>query len=159
MALKLPMQVATSGGMAVTKVGSSSTSTYKDLLVKPLVVGAVTGAAANMIWPFSPSTYTINMFGQRVPIWLGVGGAAFLASIASETLHKYAFPHVGDKWGEPISLGVSAGANGAALAGVLHVANSTAVGGLGLLNIVGTGAVAEMVGDQLYERFIKPMFL
>lgn len=82
-----------------------------------------------------------------------------LSSMGAEALHTWAFPHLGEKTSETVSMAVSAGANGAVLAALLNAVNPQALGAFGLATIIGTGAVAEIVGSSLYERAIKTSLL
>lgn len=128
-----------------------------DMLTKPLVVAAVGVGTSKLILP---PMGTFNLRGIIIPWDLALFGGLYIGSLVSEVLHKYAFSHLpsSEKTQEPVSLAVAAGGNALVTAGVLRIANEN-VFKVGPVKLALTGALAEMIGDQLYTRAVRPMLI
>jgi hypothetical protein len=86
-----------------------------------------------------------------------VGVAVGAGSVLAEVSHQFIFPHIHwlDKSSEKASLVLAGGLSGAGMASILSMSNPAAVNELGLATIIGAGFATELIGDQIYTRFVQ----
>lgn len=154
---------------------SSPNSTVERYLVKPAVVGVVGYGLSSVVfskvidsrWGSDKFSFASNSmlsflsYGKdTVSVPMLAGTAVMVGSILAEVAHSWVFPHIHflDKSSEKASLALASGLSGAGMAGVLSVSNPAVINELGLLTILGAGVVTELVGDQVYNRFVKGAF-
>lgn len=121
---------------------------------------ASVGAAANM---FLMPGKTINFSFAKtgLPLWVGVGVGCGVGSYLGTMSHDWIFPalHVSEKYTDGAATAVTLGSTAIANYGVLYAMNPKAPGELGLINVLGVGLAAEVLGTYLHRNFISPMLL
>ena len=137
---------------------SDMTSNLGHYVAKPLCSAAVAGVATRLAYGGAPE---FPVFGVDKPWWMVMAGAAFLGSVVGELVHEKAFPLVGptNRLSAPISSAVTVATSAGTCALVLGAANAQAMGDVGLPQLLGISAVAEVAGDYLYTHFVSPMVL
>ena len=145
-------------------------TTFERYAIKPAVIGttgfllskSVIPSIVDQSWSrtfsFDPSSMLGRLSGTQsigVPILAGLAVAG--GSIFAEILHDAIFPHIHwlEKSSEKATLLTAGAANGAGLAGVLYLGNDKAIGQLGLPTIIGVGMASEILGNEIYSRFVK----
>jgi hypothetical protein len=140
--------------------------------LKPMVVGstgyvlssAVFSKLIDSRWGSDKFSFASNsaltfLSGGRgevsVPMLVGVAVGA--GSVLAEVSHQFIFPHIHwlDKSSEKASLVLAGGLSGAGMASILSMSNPAAVNELGLATIIGAGFATELIGDQIYTRFVQ----
>ena len=147
-------------------------SAFERYALKPAVIGTTGYALSSMVFSkvvdprwgssrfsFAPGSVLRYLGGTagEVSVPLMIGTAVGLGSIVAELSHSYIFPHIHwlDKSSEKASLALASGISGAGMAGVLSLSNPNVINELGLATILGAGVVTELVGDQIYTRFVQ----
>jgi hypothetical protein len=93
-----------------------------------------------------------------VPMLVGV--AVGTGSVLAEFAHQFIFPHIHwlDKSSDKASMVLAGGLSGAGMASILSMSNPQAINELGLATIIGAGFATELLGDQIYTRFIQKTY-
>jgi len=124
-------------------------------ILKSVTVGSIGAGITYFRYPKG----TLELFGQTLPLALGVGVAVLTGSIVAELIHSYVFPHIHalDKMSEPVSAVLAGASNTAGAIGVFSLSDPKIVSDLGLPMIVAGAMFSEIVGDYIYTKFIHPM--
>ncbi len=140
---------------AIYAPGKGSRQQTEDLLIKPLVTATVGTIAAKMsVMP----ERSVSVYGMQLPVWAVAFGALYAAALIGEVSHDYIIPHISkDRKFESLSGIIQPGLTGAANAGVWSIASKGAADEKGIATLFGIGALAEVVSDYSYHRFISPL--
>ena len=118
-------------------------------LLESVTVGAVGAWLTYFRYPRG----SIDLFGQKFSLALGVGMAVLTGSLVAESINSYVFPqiHALDKMSEPVSA-VSAGvSNSVGAITVFALSNPKIVNELGL-PMIAMGSFLSVVGHPMIEK-------
>jgi len=145
-------------------------TSFKQYTIKPATIGTTAYLMSRTVFPqlidskwsknftFASDSVFKSLSGTQslsVPVMAGL--AVGLGSVVSEFAHDMIFPHIHflDKSSDKVALLTAGGISGAGMAGSIYLANPAGINDLGLPTILAVGMASEIVGDQLYSRFVK----
>jgi hypothetical protein len=133
-----------------------STDQITRFALKPASVAAVSAAAAMALRPGAE----VIIGGGTYPLSLVVAGASFLASEVSEYINSTVFPHIPriGALSHPVHSALNMGVVAGGVAFVENYASPGLVGDLGIAEIVGVAALAEVAGTYISNEWLKPMW-
>lgn len=133
-----------------------STDQFTRFALKPASVALISGAAAMALRPGAEVIFR----GGAYPLGLVVAGATFIASEVSEYVNSAVFSHIPriGALSHPVHSALNVGVVAGGVAAVENYASPGLVGDLGIAEIVGVAALAEVAGTYLANEWLKPMY-
>ena len=133
-----------------------STDQVTRFALKPASVATISGVAAMVLRPGAE----VIIGGSTYPLGLVVAGATFIASEVSEYVNSHVFEHIPriGALSHPVHSLLNMGVVAGGVAAVENFASPGLVGDLGIAEVVGVAALAEVAGTYLANEWLKPLW-
>lgn len=133
-----------------------STDQVTRFALKPASVALISGAAAMALRPGAQ----VIIGGSTYPLSLVVAGASFIASEVSEYVNSAVFSHIPriGALSHPVHSALNVGVVAGSVVAVENFASPGLVGDLGVAEVVGVAALAEVAGSYLANEWLKPFW-